>query len=320
MPVLEILVTGGAGFIGSNLVDGLVARGYKVRVADNLSTGRHEFVSHHSPDHLDLRIGDLTDPGFALESVEGCDVVFHLSANADVRFGWNNPRRDLEQNIVVTHNVLEAMRISGSRRLLFSSTGSVYGRAAVVPTPEDAPSPIQTSLYGASKFAGEALIEAYAENGQVDATIFRFVSVLGPRYTHGHVIDFVAQLLKDPTSLRVLGNGTQTKSYMNVSDCIDALLLCLDAQSALEIYNLGVSDSCTVRDSVGWIVDELGVSPDIQFGSEEQGWVGDNPLIILDPSKIEGRGWRPAFSIEDSVRGTVRWLLENQWVLRFAVD
>jgi UDP-glucose 4-epimerase len=317
---VKILVTGGAGFIGSNLVDALVNRGHQVRIADDLSTGRREFISHHDPDHVSFLLGDLLDPEFASQVVDGCDAVFHLSANADVRFGWDHPAKDIEQNIIVTHNILESMRKHDCRRILFSSTGSVYGRAKVVPTPEDASFPIQTSLYGASKAAGEGLIEAYAEAGLVDATIFRFVSILGPRYTHGHVIDFVAQLLNDGSVLRVLGNGQQTKSYLHVADCVNALLNKLDARENLQIFNLGADSSCTVRESIGWIIDELSLAPKIEFGSGDQGWIGDNPLIFLDTAKMRASGWSPAWSIEESVRDTVKWLLNNRWVLANAIN
>src|SRR5262249_54570563 len=154
------------------------------------------------------------------EALAGSEFVFHLAANADVRFGTNHPRRDLEQNTIATFNVLEAMRANGIAKIAFSSTGSVYGEAKTIPTPEDAPCPVQTSLYGASKIAGEGLISAYCEGFGFQGWIFRFVSVLGPRYTHGHVFDFFRKLSADPTRLEVLGNGTQRKSYMHVNDCV----------------------------------------------------------------------------------------------------
>ena len=220
-------------------------------------------------------------------AIKGCDAVVHLAANADVRFGWSHPTRDLEQNVVVTHHILEGMRKTGCRKILFSSTGSVYGQATVLPTPEDAPFPRQTSLYGASKAAAEGFIAAYAEAGVVDAAICRFVSILGPRYTHGHVIDFVAQLSKNPNLLTVLGNGYQTKSYLHVADCVEALRICLGLERAFEVFNLGSDSSCTVRDSISWITDEMGLSPRLQFGNHDVGWVGDNPHIYLDTSRMQ---------------------------------
>ena len=190
--------------------------------------------------------------------MRGCDTVFHLAANADVRHGVEHPRKDLEQNTLGTSSVLEAMRLRGVRRIAFASTGSVYGEAAVIPTPEDAPFPVQTSLYGASKLAAEGLIAAYAEAFGIQAWIFRFVSILGERYTHGHVFDFYRQLLEHPGRLDVLGDGTQRKSYLYVQDCIDAVMLALEkADARVNILNLGTDEYCQVKDSVGWICEHL---------------------------------------------------------------
>ena len=239
----------------------------------------------------------------------GMDAVFHLAANADVRFGPNHPSRDLEQNTIATHKVLEAARIAGVKKFIFSSTGSVYGEADVVPTPEDAPFPIQTSLYGASKLACEGLIAAYAESFGIQAWIFRFVSILGPRYTHGHVYDFYEQLTQHPNSLTVLGNGHQKKSYLHVSDCIEAIHTSLGKSlNSVNIINLGVDGYCEVRDSIGWITSEMNLDPEISFGKESKGWIGDNPLIHLSTLKIQNLGWKPKFTIEEGVRDTVRFL------------
>lgn len=245
-----------------------------------------------------------------------CDMVFHLAANADVRFGTEHPRRDLEQNTIVTFNVLEAMRTNGVNRIAFSSTGSVYGEAQVIPTPENAPFPVQTSLYAASKLAGEGLIAAYCEGFDFQSWIFRFVSILGERYTHGHVFDFYDQLLTDPARLRVLGNGKQRKSYLYVQDCLDAMLLALDkATQKVNIFNLGVDGYCEVNDSIGWISDALGVTPKLEYTGGDRGWIGDNPFIYLDTAKIRALGWAPKLSIKESVVRTVDYLRSNQWVL-----
>jgi UDP-glucose 4-epimerase len=241
------------------------------------------------------------------------DAIFHLAANADVRFGPNNPSKDLEQNTIATHKVLEAARIAGVKKFIFSSTGSVYGEAVSVPTPEDAPFPIQTSLYGASKLACEGMIAAYAESFGIQAWIFRFVSILGPRYTHGHVYDFYNQLVEHPDKLTVLGDGHQKKSYLHVTDCISGIFIALNSVSSLvNVFNLGVDGSCEVRDSIGWILDELKLTPQISFGTESKGWVGDNPLIHLDTKKIQKLGWTPQYSIQDGVRGTVQFLRDNR--------
>src|SRR5438552_1934508 len=217
-------VTGAAGFIGSHLVDRLLAAGMQVIGYDNLSTGKPEFISAaRGNDAFTFVQADVLDVERLTAAMTGCDVVFHFAANADVRFGLEHPRKDLEQNTIATYNVLEAMRANGIKDIAFSSTGSVYGEATVIPTPEDAPFPVQTSLYGASKLAGEGLIASYCEGFGNRAWIFRFVSILGERYTHGHVFDFYKKLLADPRHLPVLGNGRQRKSYLYVQDCIDAI-------------------------------------------------------------------------------------------------
>jgi UDP-glucose 4-epimerase len=247
--------------------------------------------------------------------MEGGDCVFHLAANADVRFGTDHPRRDLEQNTIATYNVLEAMRANGIKRVAFSSTGSVYGEATVVPTPETAPFPIQTSLYGASKLAGEGLIAAYCEGFGFQSWIFRFVSILGERYTHGHVFDFYKQLKRDPDHLRVLGNGKQRKSYLHVQDCIDAVLLAVDrADDKVNVFNLGVDSYCQVDDSIGWICDALKLAPRRDYTGGDRGWIGDNAFIFLDTAKIRALGWTPKLDIRQGVVRTVEFLQANEWV------
>jgi UDP-glucose 4-epimerase len=247
--------------------------------------------------------------------MRGARRVVHLAANADVRFGLEHPRKDLEQNTIATFNVLEAMRANNVREFAFSSTGSIYGEAAVVPTPENAPFPVQTSLYGASKLACEGMIAAYAEGYGIKARIFRFVSILGRRYSHGHVFDFIKQLAKHPNRLHILGDGSQRKSYLHVDDCIEAMLLALDTgDERIAIFNLGTDEVCQVLDSVDWILGRLKLSPQLSFSGGRQGWIGDNPLIYLDTSHIRGLGWQPKKSIREAVELTVDWLAANCWV------
>ena len=218
--------------------------------------------------------------------MNGSEFVFHLAANADVRFGLEHPNKDLEQNTIATHRVLDAMRQNGIDKIAFSSSGSVYGESAVLPTPEDAPFPIQTSLYGASKSAGEGLIAAYCAGFGFQSYIFRFVSIVGERYTHGHIFDFYMQLRHDPGKLRVLGNGRQRKSYLYVQDCIDAMLVAIERSNAtVNIFNLGTDEYCEVNDSIGWICETLGVTPKIEYCGGDRGWVGDNPFLFLDTKK-----------------------------------
>jgi len=313
---VKAFVSGGAGFIGSNLVDRLLDVGHEVTVYDNLSTGLLQFLEYARDfDRFRLVEGDLLDEGSLSEAIAGHEFVFHLAANADVRFGTEHPRRDLEQNTIVTNNVLEAMRKNGISKIAFASTGSVYGDATVIPTPENAPFPIQTSLYAASKLAGEGLIAAYCGGFGFQSWIFRFVSILGERYTHGHVFDFYRKLKQNPSRLKVLGNGKQRKSYLYIQDCIDAILLALEkSNESVNVFNLGVDGYCEVNDSIGWICEELGVTPKLEYSGGDRGWIGDNPFIFLDTSKIRDLGWKPKLSIQDGVLKTIQYLKTNEWV------
>jgi UDP-glucose 4-epimerase len=315
---VKCLVTGGAGFIGSNLVDRLLARGDEVVCYDNFVTGQIEFLKEaQKQPRFTLVRGDTLDVDLLRKAMAGCDIVFHLAANADVRFGTEHPRKDLEQNTIATYNVLFAMKETGAKKIAFSSTGSVYGEAPVIPTPEDAPFPVQTSLYGASKLAGEGLISAFCEGYGIQAWIFRFVSFLGERYTHGHVYDFYRQLSEDAGNLKVLGDGTQKKSYLYVQDGIDAILLAVDkASDKVNVFNLGTDEYIQVKDSIGIITEELGVKPTLSFSGGSRGWIGDNPFIFLDCSKIRKLGWKPKLSIQESVVKTVRYLKTNEWVFQ----
>lgn len=323
---VKAFVTGGAGFIGSSLVDRLLALDAEVIVWDDFSTGQAEFVKKaEGNEKFRLIRGDNLDLPALTAAMAGCDVVFHLAANADVRFGLEHPRKDLEQNTIATFNILEAMRANGMSRIVFSSTGSVYGEAGVIPTPEDAPCPVQTSLYGASKMAGENLIQAYCEGFGFEGYIFRFVSILGERYTHGHVFDFYRQLLEHPERLRILGDGRQRKSYLYIQDCLAAILHVLDRgmsgspKRRSEVYNLGAAEYCRVTDSVGWICKHLGLKPELEFTGGERGWVGDNPFIFLDTSKIQQTGWKAQLGIREGIIRTLEWLQKNEWVLHARV-
>jgi len=310
------LVTGAAGFVGSHLADRLLARGDTITGFDNLSTGRRRFLEEalRSP-RFTLLEGDTLDAAALAGAMRGCDAVVHLAANADVRFGTEHPRKDLEQNTIATFNVLEAARACGVKRFAFASTGSVYGEPTVFPTPENAPFPLQTSLYGASKLAGEGLIQAYAEGFGMKAVIFRFVSILGERYSHGHVFDFTRSLRRDPGNLRVLGNGRQRKSYLYVQDAVGAMLLAMDRSVApVEVFNLGTDETCTVNDSIGWITDHLKVAPALAYTGGERGWIGDSPLIHLDCRRIRALGWKPELSIREAVGRTVAYLTDNPWL------
>ncbi len=311
---MRVFVTGAAGFIGSNLVDRLLSTGHEVIGYDNFSTGREDFLdgAGRSP-RFQLHRGDLLDQQSLARAMAGAELVFHLAANADVRFGTQHPTKDLEQNTTATSNVLEAMRATGVRRIAFSSTGSVYGEASLIPTPEDAPFPVQTSLYGASKLAAEGLIAAYCEGFGFQSYIFRFVSILGERYTHGHVFDFYRQLMTHPERLDVLGDGSQRKSYLYVQDCIDAVLLALEkAAGSVNIFNLGTDEYCQVNDSIRAICENLQLTPEIRYSGGDRGWIGDNPFIFLDCSRIRTLGWKPRLTIREGIVRTLEYLRRNR--------
>lgn len=314
---MRYFITGCAGFIGSNLTDKLLKANHDVIGLDNLSTGMPEFLEEaNNSNRFTFIQADLLDKASLKQAMQGCDFVFHLAANADVRFGLNHPHKDLEQNAIATFHVLEAMRDNKINRIAFASTGSIYGEAEIIPTPEHAPFPIQTSLYGASKLAAEGLIQAYSEGYNFQSYIFRFVSILGERYTHGHIFDFYSQILKDPSQLTILGNGKQRKSYLYVQDCLDAMLHAIErSQDKSNIFNLGTDEYCEVNHSISWICDYLKVSPVKNYTGGERGWIGDNPFIYLDTAKICKLGWKPKLSIQQGVTRTIEYLQQNQWVL-----
>lgn len=318
----RVFVTGAAGFIGSNLVDRLLAESTNVVGWDNYSTGRQEFLqSALAHPKFKLVEGDCLDQAALARAMTGCHFVFHLAANADVRFGLDHPHKDFQQNAVATFNVLEAMRANGVKGIAFSSTGSVYGEADIIPTPENHPFPVQTSLYAASKLAGEGFIHAYCEGYGFEGYVFRFVSILGERYTHGHVLDFYKQLLAHPDHLKILGDGTQRKSYLYVGDCLNAMLhltrrgTAKQAKHRVETYNLGTDEYVSVNDSIRFISTALGLKPRLEYSGGNKGWVGDNPFIFLDTQKIRATGWKTTLTIEQSIIRTLNWLQQNQWAL-----
>ena len=246
-------------------------------------------------------------------AIIGSDFVFHLAANADVRFGTDHPSKDLQQNTIATFNILEAMRVNGIKKIAFHQPVRYMVKHQSY-NPGRCTLSCQTSLYGASKLACEGLIEAYCEGFGFQSWIFRFVSILGERYTHGHVFDFYRQLLADPTELIVLGDGHQKKSYLYVQDCIDAILCAITHSNAnVNIFNLGTDEYCEVNDSISWICEHIGVNPKRHYTGGERGWIGDNPFIFLDCSKIRSLVETKIFNKEGIIKP--EYLEENQWVL-----
>jgi UDP-glucose 4-epimerase len=311
------LVTGAAGFIGSHLADALLARGAEVVVYDNFSTGRAEFLPSPPPPQLRIVKGDVLDLPALQRAMAGCDFVFHCQANADVREGKQKTRVDLEQNTISTWNALEAARVNEVKNFAFASSAAVYGEPEAFPTPENY-APIQTSLYGASKLACEAMLQAYSEYFGMRSFSYRFVSWIGERYTHGIVFDVMKKLLADPARLPLLGDGRQRKSYLYVKDGVAGVLLGIERAVALKnVYNLGHDEFIDVRQVISIILDELKLRDvRLEFAGGQRGWPGDSPLVHVDTSRIKALGWRPAVSIEEGLRRTVRYLQERPHLLR----
>jgi UDP-glucose 4-epimerase len=316
----RVCITGGAGFIGSNLADRLVEHGVEVVILDNFRTGRREFIADGlAGGGVTLIEGDVLDIPTLEQAVDGCDWVFHMQANADVRRGFEHPRRDLEQNTIATANVLEAMRARGVSRIAFPSTGAMYGEPDVFPTPEDVAYPIQNSLYGASKVACEGMIAAYATGYDFTGVIYRYAAVLGERYTHGHLFDFYCGLKRDPTRLRVLGDGNQDKSFLYVEDCLNAMLLAAEShrdEPGTFTYNLGTDETVLVREQARTVAEHLSLEPELEFAGGSGGWLGDSPLIYLDTTRIRGLGWAPRLTIREGVLRTLEWLDANEYAWR----
>ena len=291
----KAFVTGFRGFVGGNLTRRLIREGI-------------EFVGYDMTDGQ-----SLSDVGRMSALMAGCDFVFHLAANADIRNGWKHPCRDLESNTIGTSNVLEAMRASGVKRIGFSSSSAVYGDA--INPAEDCPWPLQTNLYGASKVAGESLIQAYAEGQGFEPYIFRFVPILGEGYLHGHVYDFVKQLISDPTRLNVFGNGLQRKGYFYAGDCVDAMFHLIGRKDT-GIWNLCLDETLAVNDSIKIITRVMGVSPKIVYSGGERGWVGDAPNLNPSNRKLLASGFVPKVGAEEAMVRTVEWMLAHKEIFK----
>ncbi|MCC4768757.1 SDR family NAD(P)-dependent oxidoreductase [Methanosarcina sp. DH2] len=311
----RILVTGGAGFIGSHLVDHLMERGNRVLVFDNLSSGKMEFIEHHlkNPDFFLVK-GDLLDPE-AIESVcKDVDMVYHVAANPDVKLGASDTRVHFDQNILATYNLLEAMRKGSAKRIAFTSTSTVYGEASVMPTPEGYGPLIPISLYGASKLACEALITSYSHTFDMQAWIFRFANIVGPRSTHGITVDFIKKLKEDPCKLEILGDGKQEKSYLHVSECVDAIIFAIEeSKEEVNIFNIGSEDTISATGIGKVVTEEMGLSEvEFAYTGGSRGWKGDVPRMRLDIEKLKSMGWRTAYTSEKSIRDTARVLIAGK--------
>lgn len=307
---MKYIVTGGAGFIGSHIIDRLLKNNNEVICLDNLSTGKLENIKHNEGNkNFKFIVKDLLEFQGISEIFRGSDAIFHFAANADIRGGVAQPRKDLELNTIVTYNVLEGMRLANVKKIIFSSSSAVYGEPEIYPTCEDYPL-IPTSLYGASKIACEALISAYCASFNLQAWIFRLVGVIGARHSHGVIFDFVNKLKMNPKELEIIGNGEQVKSFLALEDCIDGIMFAYEkANKKINIYNLGTDEDIKIKKLADIVVEELNLkNVKYRFTGGIRGWVGDAPVVRLSIERIKKLGWEPRVGIEEAIRRTVRWL------------
>ena len=307
-----ILVTGGAGFIGSHIVDRLMDTGCKVVVFDNFSSGQMEFIEHHLDDvNFSLIKGDLLNTGEIDAACHGVDLVYHAAANPDVRLGAVDTKVHFEQNITATYNLLEAMRKNAVPNVAFTSTSTVYGEAMTIPTPEEYGPLVPISLYGASKLACEALITSYSHTFDIHSWIFRFANIVGNRGTHGIIVDFIEKLKTDPNRLEILGDGRQSKSYLHVSDCVNGILFAVDhIDETVNIFNVGSEDTIDATGIGRIVVEEMGLDGvEFSYTGGKRGWKGDVSRMLLAIDEIRKLGWEPSYTSADSVRDTARVLI-----------
>jgi len=311
----KAVVTGGAGFIGSHIVDHLVSLGAEVTVIDNLRTGSLTYIEDLGSKITFLQ-GDILETAKITRAAEGAEVLFHLAANADVRGGMNNTYIDLRENVEGTHSVLEAARHCGVKAFVFASSATVYGEPSTFPTSEENPL-LQTSVYGASKLAAEAYIQAYTEYFSIPSYIFRFVSWIGERYSHGVIFDFVKKLFRDAHSLEILGDGSQKKSYLYVKDGVSGIFHALEkSKEGKNIFNLGHDEWMNVTILADIVCEEMALKDvSYRYTGGKRGWIGDSPFVHLDTSRLKSLGWKPATSIEEGIRRTVRYLLQHRELL-----
>ena len=311
---MRALVTGGAGFIGSHLVDELIESGYAVRIIDNLSSGSLDLIQHQlSNPKVEFIEGDLTSIEVVMKVMEDVECVFHLAANPDIRLGTQITDTDLKQGTIATYNILESMRVNEVKKIIFASSSVVYGEDAPMPTPENHGPCLPISLYGASKLASEGLITSWVGTFGFQAWIFRFANIIGERGTHGVIFDFIHKLKRDNTRLEVLGNGLQEKSYMEVKDCVKSIMHIFSTIDApINLYNLGSHDTCSVRRIAEIVVEETGCgNASIEYTGGDRGWAGDIPRAMLSIEKMLSTGYDVNYNSETAVRHTVRCLIEE---------
>jgi UDP-glucose 4-epimerase len=316
---MRALVTGGAGFIGSHIVDRLLYDGYQVTVIDNLSEGSPKNISHlNGNKNFEFVIGDLKNKAEVEKVIAGKDVVFHIAAHANIRTSLVDHQVDLNNNLIGTLNVLDAMHKHNVKDLVFSSTSAIYGEASIIPTPESY-MPIQTSLYGASKLACEAYAQAFTEFSNVSFWAYRFSNVIGERCRRGVTWDFINKLLKNPNELEILGNGRQSKEYLHVLDCVDAIMIGYSkSHDKVNIFNLAIEENSTPVDVANIVMAEMGLSNvNLKYSGGRRGWIGDNPIVHLAIEKIKSLGWKPKIHAKESITRTTRWTLSELGIKNF---
>ncbi len=314
---MRVLVTGGAGFIGSHLVDALMESGSEVRVLDDLSAGSLDNIKRWlNHERFEFIKGDMRDAETVKNAVEGVEAVFHLAANPEVRIGSQSPELLYETNVLITYNLLNAIRDSNVEYLVFTSSSTVYGDADIIPTPEDYAPLEPISVYGGAKLAAEAMISGYAHTFDFKALIFRLANIIGERSNHGVIYDFINKLRRNPEELEILGDGTQRKSYLHVSDTVEGMLHIFEhfkgENKAVDFYNLGNEDWITVKEIAEIVSEEMGLNPAFRFtGGVDggRGWKGDVKFMRLSIEKAKETGWKPRLDSYGAVRRTVRELL-----------
>lgn len=311
---MKAFVTGGAGFIGSHLVDRLISKGYIVTVYDNLSSGKKQFLEKHmDDDKFSFIKADLLNLMRLKKEIKDHDVVFHIAANPFVRLGEKQTRLDLEQGAIATYNILESMRENSIKKIIFSSSSVVYAETPLLSIPENYGPTLPISLYGAGKLAAEGLISAFCGTFGFQAWIYRFANVVGIRGTHGVIVDFIDKLKKNPKKLEILGDGNQQKTYLHISEVIDGMLYGFEkSNDQINLFNLGCDSDTTVNRIAEMVVDEMGLK-DVKFiyTGGKRGWPGDVPRFQLDASKINKLGWKAKYKSDEAVRKAIREILDN---------
>ena len=312
--MMKAFITGGAGFIASHLVDKLMDSGNKITVFDNLSSGKLDFINHHlNSGNFKFIKADLLDLSKVCSSIEGHDIVFHFAANPDARMGISQTDLDLKLETIATYNVLESMRKNDIKKIVFSSSGTIYGDTPVIPLPEDYGPVLPISLYGAGKVASEGLISAFCGTFDMQAWIFRFANIIGDRATHGVIYDFVNKLYNDPYRLEILGDGTQEKPYLHVEDCVDGILFVLkNSNDKVNLFNLGCDTSTSVSKIAQYVIKEMCLNGvELIYSGGSRGWPGDVPQVRFNCDKINSLGWKASYASDDAVKVAVKSIVKE---------